>query len=212
MIPIESYDHKERLGLQRRRWGASSRAVSDRIPPHHAPDFGPVTAGCPQYEGYSAYPGSDHPGSNLRWSATPATDCDMDPQCRGFNTDGWMKHTVWPRSGGRRATFCIYVRTGMHACAGRRDEISQTRHTFMFTLQGYELACAYQALSSPCGLREGGGTDGGRGAGAKPLASLESMSANALPRTLLATFVAWFHNPRNLPTTKATHATTAPTV
>ncbi len=45
----------------------------------------------------------DSPGSDIEWSDTGSIDgyareCIANPDCLGFNSNGWLKHTIFDES------------------------------------------------------------------------------------------------------------------
>ncbi|KAG2484910.1 hypothetical protein HYH03_016296 [Edaphochlamys debaryana] len=99
---------------------------------------------CPEKPGYTWYRGVDHSGDDITWSTNPAAECDRNPSCRGFNSNGLVKSAVWPRGSNGNSGFCLYVRTVGGIC---RDELS---YCSSWASQGY---CAdkysYQDRSVP---------------------------------------------------------------
>ncbi|EFJ51542.1 hypothetical protein VOLCADRAFT_87671 [Volvox carteri f. nagariensis] len=54
---------------------------------------------CPSFDGYIAFPDTDHGGDDLGnpgSAAAAATECAKLPDCQGFNVNGWMKASVEP--------------------------------------------------------------------------------------------------------------------
>ena len=48
---------------------------------------------------FNFYPMMDSHGNDIKWSNAGnvkafANECNADPNCSGFNSNGWLKHTV----------------------------------------------------------------------------------------------------------------------
>ena len=87
----------------------------------HAPSTHPAS-GCPALDGYTVYPGTDHPGSNVTrlpgaGLADMAAACNALSSCLSFNwkpdgTWGWLKAASRPTNLSAGTAACYYVKSG----------------------------------------------------------------------------------------------------
>ncbi|GIL97727.1 hypothetical protein Vretimale_3300 [Volvox reticuliferus] len=72
----------------------------------------PPTPACLAFTGYIATPGMDHFGDDIRnngsaWNA--ATECSNLPNCKGFNSNGWIKTAAAPLAP-ESSPVCFYTK------------------------------------------------------------------------------------------------------
>ncbi|GIL70017.1 hypothetical protein Vretifemale_857 [Volvox reticuliferus] len=71
-----------------------------------------LIAACLAFTGYIATPGVDHFGDDIRnngsaWNA--ATECSNLPNCKGFNSNGWIKTAAAPLAP-ESSPVCFYTK------------------------------------------------------------------------------------------------------